>query len=179
MGVLLGFDPQECADALADFKGASRRFDFKGEARGVRVYDDYAHHPTEVTAALGAARDVAEDGRVHAVFQPHLFSRTRDFAHGFADAVSLADTVTLLPIYPAREDPIPGVTTQLIADHVGVEHALVDAEDVPARMAELARPGDVILTLGAGDVTALGPQIVEEIAEHGFDDAESGESYNG
>ncbi|MBM7795137.1 UDP-N-acetylmuramate--L-alanine ligase [Pseudoglutamicibacter cumminsii] len=179
VGVLLGFDPQECADALADFKGASRRFDFKGEARGVRVYDDYAHHPTEVTAALGAARDVAEEGRVHAVFQPHLFSRTRDFAHGFADAVSLADTVTLLPIYPAREDPIPGVTTQLIADHVGVEHALVDAEDVPARMAELARPGDVILTLGAGDVTALGPQIVDEIAEHGFDDAESGESYNG
>lgn len=179
VGVLLGFEPQACADALSEFQGASRRFDYKGQARGVRVYDDYAHHPTEVTAALGAARDVAGEGRVHAVFQPHLFSRTRDFAHGFADAVSLADTVTLLPIYPAREDPIPGVTTQLIADHVGVEYALVDPEDVAERLAELARPGDVVLTLGAGDVTALGTQIVEAIEEDGYEDSEGGETYTG
>ena len=110
--------PEAAAAALAGFSGASRRFEFKGEGRGVRVFDDYAHHPTEVRAALAAARSVAGDHKVHVLFQPHLFSRTREFAAEFADALNLADTALVLDIYPAREDPIPGVTSQLITDHL-------------------------------------------------------------
>ncbi|HKU03639.1 MAG TPA: UDP-N-acetylmuramate--L-alanine ligase, partial [Arthrobacter sp.] len=114
----LGVEPAAAAAGLAHFAGASRRFELKGSARGVRVFDDYAHHPTEVRAALTAARSVAGGHRVHVLFQPHLFSRTREFAEQFADALNLADTALVLDIYPAREDPIPGVTSQLIADHL-------------------------------------------------------------
>ena len=114
----LGVAPEAAAGALANFSGAARRFEFKGEVGGVRVYDDYAHHPTEVRAALAAARSVAGEHRVHVLFQPHLFSRTREFAHEFAAALKAADTALVLDIYPAREDPIPGVTSQLIADHL-------------------------------------------------------------
>ncbi|MCU1518059.1 MAG: UDP-N-acetylmuramate--alanine ligase, partial [Pseudarthrobacter sp.] len=115
----LGVGPDAAAGALAHFSGASRRFELKGEAAGVRVFDDYAHHPTEVRAALSAARSVAGHHKVHVLFQPHLFSRTREFARDFAEALNLADTALVLDIYPAREDPIPGVSSQLIADHLG------------------------------------------------------------
>ncbi|GGH97540.1 UDP-N-acetylmuramate--L-alanine ligase [Arthrobacter liuii] len=159
----LGVDPAAAAAGLGRFSGASRRFEQKGSARGVRVFDDYAHHPTEVRAALTAARSVAGGHKVHVLFQPHLFSRTREFAAQFADALNLADTALVLDIYPAREDPIPGVTSQLIADHLKEGGRLVAAADAVDTLAEAAADGDVVLTVGAGDVTAYGPRIVEAL----------------
>ena len=159
----LGVEPAAAATGLAHFAGASRRFELKGSARGVRVFDDYAHHPTEVRAALTAARSVAGGHRVHVLFQPHLFSRTREFAEQFADALNLADTALVLDIYPAREDPIPGVTSQLIADHLAGGGRLTAAADAVGTLAEAAADGDVVLTVGAGDVTAYGPLIVEAL----------------
>ena len=159
----LGVDPGDAAAALAHFSGASRRFELKGEARGVRVFDDYAHHPTEVRAALAAARSVAGNHKVHVLFQPHLFSRTREFAQEFAEALNLADTALVLDIYPAREDPIPGVTSQLIADHLDEGGRLVAPADAVSVLAATAAEGDIVLTAGAGDVTAYGPRIVEAL----------------
>jgi UDP-N-acetylmuramate--alanine ligase len=159
----LGVDPDSAAGALAHFSGASRRFELKGEGRGVRVFDDYAHHPTEVRAALAAARSVAGNHRVHVLFQPHLFSRTREFAREFAEALNLADTALVLDIYPAREDPIPGVSSQLIADHLAAGGRLVAAGEAVAALVAAADAGDIVLTAGAGDVTAFGPQIVEAL----------------
>lgn len=159
----LGVDAEAAARALAHFSGASRRFELKGEARGVRVYDDYAHHPTEVRAALTAARSVAGGHRVHVLFQPHLFSRTREFAREFAEALNLADTALVLDIYPAREDPIPGVSSQLIAEHLAPGGRLVESGGAVAALTDAAGPGDIILTVGAGDVTAFGPQIVQAL----------------
>ncbi|TWD55928.1 UDP-N-acetylmuramate--L-alanine ligase [Arthrobacter sp. AG367] len=160
----LGVDAAAAAAGLARFSGASRRFELKGGARGVRVFDDYAHHPTEVRAALTAARSVAGGHKVHVLFQPHLFSRTREFAAEFADALNLADTALVLDIYPAREDPIPGVTSQLIADHLTEGGRLVTADDAVGTLARAAADGDVVLTVGAGDVTAYGPKIVEALS---------------
>lgn len=159
----LGVDAEAAAGALAHFSGASRRFELKGEVRGVRVYDDYAHHPTEVRAALTAARSVAGGHRVHVLFQPHLFSRTREFAKEFAAALNLADTALVLDIYPAREDPIPGVTSQLIAEHLAAGGRLVESGRAVAALTDVAGPGDIILTVGAGDVTVYGPQIVQAL----------------
>ncbi|TLM82842.1 UDP-N-acetylmuramate--L-alanine ligase [Pseudarthrobacter sp. NamE5] len=159
----LGVGPDAAAAALAGFSGASRRFELKGEGRGVRVFDDYAHHPTEVRAALAAARSVAGPHKVHVLFQPHLFSRTREFAREFAEALNLADTALVLDIYPAREDPIPGVTSQLIADHLETGGRLVAAGEAVAAVAAAAADGDIVLTAGAGDVTAYGPRIVEAL----------------
>jgi UDP-N-acetylmuramate--alanine ligase len=129
----------------------------------VRVFDDYAHHPTEVRAALTAARSVAAGHSVHVLFQPHLFSRTREFAGEFANALNLADTALVLDIYPAREDPIPGVTSQLITEHLAPGGRLVAADDAVAALVAAARPGDIILTVGAGDVTGFGPHIVQAL----------------
>ncbi|MET3204248.1 UNVERIFIED_ORG: UDP-N-acetylmuramate--alanine ligase [Arthrobacter sp. UYEF13] len=159
----LGVDAEAAAGALAHFSGASRRFELKGEVRGVRVYDDYAHHPTEVRAALTAARSVAGGHRVHVLFQPHLFSRTRAFATEFAAALNLADTALVLDIYPAREDPIPGVTSQLIVEHLAAGGRLVESGKAVAALTDVAGPGDIILTVGAGDVTAFGPQVVQAL----------------
>lgn len=159
----LGVEPAAAAAALAHFSGASRRFEFKGSAHGVRVFDDYAHHPTEVRAALSAARTVAAGHKVHVLFQPHLFSRTREFARDFADALNLADTALVLDIYPAREDPIPGVTSHLIAEHLHDGGRLVAGEDAVAEVAAAAEDGDVVITAGAGDVTFYGPRIVEAL----------------
>ena len=119
---------------------------------------------TEVRAALTAARSVAGGHKVHVLFQPHLFSRTREFAAEFADALNLADTALVLDIYPAREDPIPGVTSQLIADHLTEGGRLVTADDAVGTLARAAADGDVVLTVGAGDVTAYGPKIVEALS---------------
>ena len=159
----LDVPPEAASSALAHFSGASRRFEFKGEGRGVRVYDDYAHHPTEVRAALAAARSVAGNHKVHVLFQPHLFSRTREFAAEFADALNTADTALVLDIYPAREDPIPGVSSQLIGDRLSDGGRLVSAEDAVRAVVADAAPGDIVLTAGAGDVTAYGPLIVEAL----------------
>ena len=165
MAVELGFAPPRVTAALAGYRGARRRMEPKGEARGILVLDSYAHHPTELAADLRAARDLAEGGRVIAVFQPHLFSRTRLFAAAFGEALGLADEAVVLDIYAAREDPEPGVTGALVVAAVpdGKGRFVPDMDLVPAVVASLARPGDVVLTMGAGDVTKLGPRLVEEL----------------
>ncbi len=158
----LGVDPAVAAAGLALFSGAARRFEARGEGDGVRVFDDYAHHPTEVHAALTAARTVAGEHRVHVLFQPHLFSRTREFAAGFAEALSLADTATVLPVYAAREDPVDDVGGWTITDLMrGEDMAYVDdALEALRVVTGHARPGDIILTIGAGDVTQYGVPLV-------------------
>ena len=161
----LGIDPQTAADGLAAFSGAARRFEAKGAARGVRVFDDYAHHPTEVAAALQAARAVAGENAVHVLFQPHLFSRTRNFAAEFAAALDLADSVTVLDIYPAREDPIPGVTSELITDRLRTPGTVApDPLSAVRGIADRSVEGDIVLTVGAGDVTQYGPVILEALS---------------
>jgi UDP-N-acetylmuramate--alanine ligase len=162
LAVELGFDPDQARAGLAGYRGAMRRMELKGEVAGVRVLDSYAHHPTELAADLAAARDVAAGGRVIAIFQPHLFSRTRIFAVQFGQALSAADEVFVLDVYAAREDPEPGVTGSVVADAVPAGRATFwpDRGPLPEAIAEMAKPGDVVLTMGAGDVTTLGPQIV-------------------
>jgi UDP-N-acetylmuramate--alanine ligase len=165
--VELGIEPERVAAALTAYRGAGRRLEPKGEAGGVRVVDTYAHHPTEVVADLRAARAIAAgSGRVIAVFQPHLFSRTSIFAAEFGAALGLADEVVVLDVYAAREDPVPGVTGRLVADAVpgGAARYVPDFGDVPRAVAELARPGDLVLTMGAGDITKMGPLVLDEIA---------------
>ena len=159
----LGAQPAALAGALGTFTGTARRFEDRGRAAGVRVVDDYAHHPTEVAALLATARRVAEPGRVLVLFQPHLFSRTEAFADAFAEALTAADAVVLTAIYPAREEPRPGVTSALIADRVPGARYLPDHEQAAAAIADLADPGDLVLTVGAGDVTALAPVILDRL----------------
>ena len=163
--VELGFDGQQVAAGLGGYRGARRRMEPKGEADLVRVLDSYAHHPTELAADLSAARDIAAGGRVIVVFQPHLFSRTRIFAAQFGAALGQADEVFVLDVYAAREDPEPGVTGALVADAVPGGRAVFcrDRSGVPAAVADIAKPGDVVLTMGAGDVTMLGPLIVDAL----------------
>jgi UDP-N-acetylmuramate--alanine ligase len=161
VAIELGYPAGRAITAVAAYAGARRRMELTGEADGVRVLDSYAHHPTELTADLTAARDVAAGGRVIAVFQPHLYSRTATFASEFAAALGLADEAIVLDVYAAREDPVPGVTGNLIAAAVpGGALYLPGRAEVPAAAASLAKPGDLVLTMGAGDVTALGPLIV-------------------
>lgn len=159
----LGAEVTKAASGLGNYGGTRRRFEERGIAAGVRVIDDYAHHPTELRAVLSAARGVVnEEGRVWAIFQPHLYSRTMEFRAEFGEALSLADEVVVLDVFPAREDPVPGVTGALIADRVTHENvAFVESfnEAVPY-VAARVRPGDLVLTLGAGDVTILGPELL-------------------
>jgi UDP-N-acetylmuramate--alanine ligase len=163
--VELGFAPPRVTAALAGYRGARRRMELKGEADGILVLDSYAHHPTELAADLRAARDIIGSGRVIAVFQPHLFSRTRIFAGEFGAALGLADEVVVLDVYAAREDPEPGITGRLVADAVpgGRARFVPDREQIAPVIAGIAAPGDVVLTMGAGDVTLLGPQLVEAL----------------
>jgi UDP-N-acetylmuramate--alanine ligase len=136
---------------------------------GVRVFDSYAHHPTELAVDLTAARQVAGEGRVIACFQPHLFSRTRFFANQFSQSLALADEVVVMDVFAAREDPEPGITGALIANHVPLKPEQVRFEPswsaVPRTVAELAVPGDLVVTLGAGDVTLIGPEVIGLLAE--------------
>jgi UDP-N-acetylmuramate--alanine ligase len=148
-------------DGLAEFEGVRRRFESVGTAAGVRVFDDYAHHPTEVRATLEAVRAVAGEGRSIVVFQPHLYSRTKTFAREFADALSRADEVFVLDVYAAREQPLAGISGASIAEHVTARVRYVpDFSAVAGAVAAAARPGDVIVTMGAGDVTLLGQEIL-------------------
>jgi UDP-N-acetylmuramate--alanine ligase len=165
--VQLGVAVADAVAGLAAYRGARRRMELTGEGDGVQVIDSYAHHPTELAADLAAARDVAAGGRVIAIFQPHLFSRTRIFAADFGAALGQADEVLVLDIYAAREDPEPGVTGELVSDAVPAGRArfVTDRTAVPALIAELAKPGDLVLTMGAGDVTALGPPIVSALRD--------------
>ncbi|MEV7044100.1 UDP-N-acetylmuramate--L-alanine ligase [Amycolatopsis sp. NPDC051061] len=163
-GIELGAPVEGLVEGLAVFGGVRRRFEFKGRAGDVRVYDDYAHHPTEVSAQLRAVRTAAGSGRVIVVFQPHLYSRTKTFSAEFAEALSQADEVVVLDVYGAREEPEPGITGALIADRVTAAVHYEPAIDVAAGLvAGLAKPGDLVVTMGAGDVTQLGPEILAEL----------------
>jgi UDP-N-acetylmuramate--alanine ligase len=163
----LGVPAGQIVSGLAAYRGARRRLELKGEADGVRVLDSYAHHPTEVAADLRAARDIAEGGRVIVVFQPHLFSRTRIFAAELGQALSLADEVLVLDVYAAREDPEPGVSGEMVASRVAGNRARYqpDAAGAVSAVAAAGKPGDLVLTMGAGDVTRLGPLIVAALRE--------------
>ncbi len=165
--VELGVPVRSAAAGLAAYRGVRRRMEPKGEVEGVRVLDSYAHHPTEIAADLTAARDIAAGGRVIAVFQPHLYSRTRIFATEFGAVLGLADEALVLDVYAAREDPEPGVTGMTVAAEVpgGRGRFVPDAAAVPDVIVGLAKPGDLVLTMGAGDVTALGPRIVAALRE--------------
>jgi len=165
----LGLSPGQAAAGLAVYRGVHRRLQPRGEAAGVLVLDSYAHHPTELAADLRAAREIRPGGRVLAVFQPHLFSRTRIFAAEFGTALGRADAAFVLDVYAAREDPEPGVTGRLVARAVpgGRARFVPDRARLPAAVADAARPGDLVLTMGAGDVTALGPLIVAALRQRG------------
>ncbi|QWL30433.1 UDP-N-acetylmuramate--L-alanine ligase [Rathayibacter toxicus] len=163
----LGSDPTASLEAIAAFGGTERRFELHGSVRGVSVYDDYAHHPTEVAVALAAARTVIGSGRIIAVHQPHLYSRTRLFAREFAEALErYADETVVLDVYGAREDPEPGVTGALVsekfADPARVRF-LADWQDVSRHVATIARDGDCVITLGCGDVYRIIPQLLESL----------------
>jgi len=150
-----------------------RRFHFKGAAAGVSVIDDYGHHPTEVRATLAAARQCGFR-RVHVIFQPHRFSRTRDLMDEFTTAFADADTLCLLDIYPASEKPIEGITAEVLvrriagAGKLGVAYAL-SFSDAVATVAALAQPGDMVLTLGAGSISQLGPMILEKLETKSYE----------
>jgi UDP-N-acetylmuramate--alanine ligase len=167
VGLGLGATVPQMAAGIAAFKGVERRFQLLGEAAGALVVDDYAHHPTEVRATIEAARAAAPGRRLVIAFQPHLFSRTRDLAREFAEALALADLVYLLDIYPSREQPVAGVTSALIADAMrALGRAPAWTGSRPALAAALApnvRAGDVIVTMGAGDVTRSGPELLASL----------------
>ncbi|MFP3987289.1 UDP-N-acetylmuramate--L-alanine ligase [Streptomyces sp. E11-3] len=167
-GVALGIPAHNLASALGKYTGVKRRLQLKGESAGVQVIDSYAHHPTEMTADLEAMRSAAGDSRLLVVFQPHLYSRTQELGTEMGQALTLADASAVLDIYPAREDPIPGVTSTLIIDAARAAGAdvtpVADKESVPDVVAGMARPGDLVLTMGAGDVTDLGPKILARLS---------------
>jgi len=160
----LGFPAEAALEQIATFGGTERRFELHGEVRGVKVFDDFAHHPTEVAAALKAARAVVGDGKLITVFQPHLYSRTRLMKNEFAHELeTLSDQVVVLDIYAAREDPEPGVTGALVSDAFQDKqkvHYVPLWDDAPAVAAELAEPGDFIITMGCGDVYRMCPQLL-------------------
>ncbi|MFJ4988294.1 UDP-N-acetylmuramate--L-alanine ligase [Streptomyces sp. NPDC088732] len=166
-GIALDVPAEDLAKALGTYTGVKRRLQLKGTAGGVQVIDSYAHHPTEMTADLEALREAAGDRRILVVFQPHLFSRTQELGREMGEALGLADASVVLDIYPAREDPIPGVTSALIIDAAAAHGADVtaghDKDAVPALVAGMAGPGDLVLTMGAGDVTDLGPRILARL----------------
>ncbi|MER5854040.1 MULTISPECIES: UDP-N-acetylmuramate--L-alanine ligase [Streptomyces] len=168
-GAALGVPAAELAPALAAYTGVKRRLQLKGEAAGVQVIDSYAHHPTEMTADLEAMRAAAGDARILVVFQPHLFSRTQELGKEMGQSLTLADASVVLDIYPAREDPVPGVTSELIIEAARAAGADVtavhDKAEIPAVVAGMAKPGDLVLTMGAGDVTDLGPKILDRLSQ--------------
>lgn len=160
----VGAPVEPALDGLAGFEGVRRRFELVDIVGSVRVFDDYAHHPTEISATLAAVRNLLQQGgsgRSLVVFQPHLYSRTKAFAPQFGRALDGADEVFVLDVYGAREQPMPGVSGASIAEHISVPvHYLPDFSAVAPEVAAAARPGDVVVTMGAGDVTMLGPEIV-------------------
>ena len=160
-GVELGVDPTRMAHALGAFEGTARRFELRGAVAGRRLFDDYAHHPTEVAAALAEARTVAGEGPVTVVFQPHLYSRTRTFAPRFAAALSAADHVVVTSIYGAREDPVPGVDSSLITRLLPGAVLVPDLHEAARSGARLTPPGGILVTMGAGDVTTTAPDALQ------------------
>ena len=163
VGLSLGLELEVMRAGLLQFGGVDRRFQLLCDVAGVIIVDDYAHHPTEIAATLQAARASYPGRRIVAAFQPHLFSRTRDFSREFAIALAGADGVFLAEIYPAREQPIPGVTSDLVASSLkeaGRPVAWLGSRtDLAAALNEFVRDGDVVITIGAGDITQTGPEL--------------------
>lgn len=166
--MLAGAEGNDVLAGLAAYSGTRRRFEFKGEAGEVRVVDDYAHNPGKVAAVVSTARRlVPAGGRLVVVFQPHLYSRTRDFAPALASGLAPADVAVILDVYAAREDPMPGVSGELVVEHLRSPggdtqvHYVPDKASAPRVVAGLLRPGDLMLTIGAGDVTEVGPAVLD------------------
>lgn len=171
VGLYMGADFAKMAQGLAEFTGVERRFQFIGEIDDIIIIDDYAHHPTEVSATLEAAREGYPDRRIIAAFQPHLYTRTRDFAHDFAVSLALADEILIANIYPAREMPIEGITSHTIADHIAEIGAGGQLEwvgprsEVANELVRLVEPGDLVITMGAGDITKSSRELYSQLQE--------------
>ena len=156
----MGVDLYKLKSALANFKGIKRRFTYVVKNDDVVYIDDYAHHPEELRVAISSARELFPNNEITAIFQPHLFSRTQDFVEGFAEVLSLVDTLVLLDIYPAREMPIEGVTSQWLLDKVSIENKyLLKKEEVVSFVKD--KKIDVLMTLGAGDISTIVDPIKE------------------
>jgi UDP-N-acetylmuramate--alanine ligase len=166
-GIALGAPAGELLEGLTSFSGARRRFEIKGEVHGITVIDDYGHHPTEIRVTLETARRMAGSGKVWVVFQPHRYSRTQAFAHEFAAALELADQIYVLEVYAASEKPIIGVTSEMITREMRTGRGVYEPSmiTVSERIVTGATAGDVILTLGAGDVNSLAPVILDSLAD--------------
>ena len=162
----LGASETKVLDGLASFTGTKRRFELKGEVDGVKVIDDYGHHPTEVNVTLTTAKNLAQAGRVIVIFQPHRYSRTAAFATQFSTSLALADFTYLLEVYAASEKPLPGVSSLLIAKAMNPQQVKFEPSmiEVVNEVVAMAKSGDVILTLGAGDVSSLGEPILQALA---------------
>ncbi|MEY3756177.1 MAG: hypothetical protein RL356_449 [Actinomycetota bacterium] len=165
-GSAMGIAEDKLITGLKSFTGTRRRFELKGEVAGVKVIDDYGHHPTEITVTLIAAKNLAQSGRVLVVFQPHRYSRTAVFSHQFAEALANSDFTFLLEVYAASEQPIPGVSSLLIIKDMKSDKAKFEPSmvQVVSEVAMMAKSGDVIITLGAGDVSSLGDPILQALA---------------
>lgn len=165
-GLSLGHAATDLAAGLSQYAGASRRMEFVGTAAGVQVYDSYAHHPTEIAADLAAGRALVGDGRLVVIYQPHLVSRTRELGVQMGEALSAADAVYVVDLYLAREDPDPSVTSALVAGAVSGPPVRLagPVEDTAGSVVADLRPNDLVLTLGAGDITMVGPQLLELLA---------------
>jgi UDP-N-acetylmuramate--alanine ligase len=166
-GIGLGYPGGALLSGLESFAGTRRRFEYRGTADGVRVYDDYAHHPTEISATLRAARDVVGSGRIVVAFQAHHYYRTAMFTTEFGESLGLADEVIVLEVFAPGETPIPGASGQSMASNVPLEagHVLFEPSwsEVSRHLADRARPGDIVMTLGAGDIGLLAPEVLERL----------------
>ena len=171
---VLGMDVEDAAVALSGFKGARRRFTHVGDIDGITVVDDYGHHPTEIAATLGAASELGFD-RIVCVFQPHRYSRTQALADMFGTAFDDADVLIVTDVFPAGETPIPGVTGKTVSNKVLEKGHVSDVTYIPSRrdvvshLVEVCRPGDLLITQGAGDVTSIGPSFIKAKAEQDQD----------
>lgn len=165
LGLALDLNPTGLLSGLHSFHGAGRRFELKATINGVRIVDDYGHHPTEITVTLQAARRYADTGKLFVIFQPHRYSRTQAFLEQFAASLDLADDVTLLEIYAAGEKPIPGLSSESISEKMSHGQYIPNFIEASDRLIAIAKPGDVILTLGAGDVNSLAPIIADGLVK--------------
>jgi UDP-N-acetylmuramate--alanine ligase len=167
VGLELDVPFDHISTGLGDFQGAERRFQHLGEVNGIRIVDDYGHHPTEIAAVLAAAR-AARPARVIVAFQPHRYTRTRDLMREFGLALAGADEVVLTDIYAASEDPLPGITVEALAASINTSRAtpatvVPSVNDVPKALADIAQPGDLVITLGAGSIGGIARRLVEEL----------------